>query len=1511
MVSIKIFPKMAKVNRFKSQGAQLWLFYLVVFFLLVSAPAEAFDLKGVRQRIPLNAEWSFAGCVDIDETGYSDESLADKWVKIDLPKIQHYAYPFHCAWYRKVFSLNEDFISVEEGGDIRLVFSDVRHLARVYVNGRYAGEHTGGFLPFSFSIGDLLRTGENEIFVGVRDWTSASEEFEKRGDEKAKYTGNYKIKEDEDNIPPVDFAAPVYKGFPKPGTIIFPIGNHGRSGICGDVYIEAIPRIRISGVKIESLLDKKMLRVKVDLDGDLENGKGRIAGGMKDLRLSFWIRDLGVLNEKTPSGNFFKNILNHDFPAGERCLDLDVDFRDGCIWDMDRPYLYELVICLHEDGDKGEILDKIGIRFGFRDFSIKGPYFYFNGHRINLRVANMGYDADTTPESVRAGIRRLKAAHFNLIRFAGQPVPPWMLDACDEEGVLVADESAINGCYVGRYDTSFDSPFWANAREHMRNLLRRDWNHPSVAIWTIENETLEYNAGHGGEVRFVELGMLVKSLDRTRPIMYEGGLDCFGVADIVNIHYAHEYPFWNCLPDDAWWLEQGMERGRHDRDDRDGRADVMDYAHGTDGYESRIWPEREWGRDDGIYLDSLWRWMPDHRFRWDRSKPIFMGEELDIPSMTPDPYSILWADRAYKDWRDSRRGVKALVWQHYIEAYRHADVAGICPFVVKGDEKDGDPLYAACQEAFKPVACFMKEKDMRFWEGEEIERTIAVYNDEMADNLDSHDRKQSGEGRKSKEDGGSYYKYKSNMDKGQGKNAGSFVVEWSLKPQGISGRDDLEKGAVQKGRDVFSLMPGFHKDIRVGFKMPDIGTEEGFKKKMLFQVKVMKNGALRDEKEWAFWGFRKDFVGYGSEIKKISQFDSKITLFDPLNKTGRMLEKMGLSFSKIDWRETMSQEGMPEDGILNLKGSNGETPMNLRFTRGNENNLFCHSGEGRNPGFTDESIKLKGAAGDLLIIGPGGFSCMEGGKIYSGGERPWAKRILRFLEEGGMVLALEQDFLPPWLPLNVTLNKMHDSTVCFGGKGIHPVLNGIDYEGLRFWRGDHIVSRQDINLPVIGDYRSIVDSGGTGGLVYSPMLELGHGKGRMILCQMLLSEKWEKEPIAAILVKNLLEYALKSKERSEKGSDALDADAIDAREGIKKDIIIGIPEIEQEDDKAKKDAAGATTGTGTIRFGGLLCEGSGIRIFEGADGLQGLSLEKDEVMDFVRSGGKVIIRGIDHENLALLSGMLPVRLRKIGRDELPIQVLNGEDIFLYNRDLYWVKPHSEFSKSWAGFDDGIAEFAVEFALESNVMGKDTENNILGKDAGKDDGRFVFKPLTKPGALVKISYGKGYFLMDQVRWDLGGFNAEKGLRYASSILAHTGARFVEGGVPFTDKAVIEVENMSCRTPGQPLNRCHSHDYWTICSADYVSERVKFLSNGRYRIAVRAKSRRHDRIPVMGLQVDIKVIGLIPVPPIYWGIYDFIADIDEGEHEIGLCLLNSKDPYDEQYLYLDRIAIEMYD
>ena len=228
---------------------------------------------------------------------------------------------------------------------------------------------------------------------------------------------------------------------------------------------------------------------------------------------------------------------------------------------------------------------------------------------------------------------------------------------------------------------------------------------------------------------------------------------------------------------------------------------------------------------------------------------------------------------------------------------------------------------------------------------------------------------------------------------------------------------------------------------------------------------------------------------------------------------------------------------------------------------------------------------------------------------------------------------------------------------------------------------------------------------------------------------------------------------------------------------------------------------------------------------------------------------------------------------------------------LYDRDLYWVEPHSEFRYGWAGFDDGIAEFAVD---------KD--------ESKKTTDSFSFVPLTKPNVLVKIGYGDGYFLIDQVKWGHKGFNREKGLRYANSFLMYAGARVLGEGEICTDTAVIQAENMTCRTPGQPFISCRSHDYWTICRNNYVSEHVDFLSGGEYKITMRAKSRREKLIPVMGLGINKRIVGMLPVISICWNVYDFIVDLGKGEHEIGIYLLNSEDPYDEKYLYLDWVFIE---
>jgi hypothetical protein len=121
---------------------------------------------------------------------------------------------------------------------------------------------------------------------------------------------------------------------------------------------------------------------------------------------------------------------------------------------------------------------------------------------------------------------------------------------------------------------------------------------------SLENEILHCGGNRVAETehRLAEAGRLVKSIDPTRPILYDGDGDPGGVADVVNLHYPLDFDQRNLWPDAGCWLETGMK--------------VSGWPRGF--------------------------------FRWDGKKPLYFGELLHLQHYREaDPYSVLLDDRAY------------------------------------------------------------------------------------------------------------------------------------------------------------------------------------------------------------------------------------------------------------------------------------------------------------------------------------------------------------------------------------------------------------------------------------------------------------------------------------------------------------------------------------------------------------------------------------------------------------------------------------------------------------------------------------------------------------------------------------------------------------------------------------------------------------------------------------------------------------------------------------------------
>lgn len=188
-------------------------------------------------------------------------------------------------------------------------------------------------------------------------------------------------------------------------------------------------------------------------------------------------------------------------------------------------------------------------------------------------------------------------------------------------------------------------------------------------------------------------------------------------------------------------------------------------------------------------------------------------------------------------------------------------------------------------------------------------------------------------------------------------------------------------------------------------------------------------------------------------------------------------------------------------------------------------NLLVIDPTGTWPGASSSSDVLRQADPDntLVILAPGALDIPSEGNWPVVGRHPFdAQPFLEFLQRGGRALVLEQNSLLP-LRLGLELQE-HASTMTFPVVEHHPILTGLKPGDLKYWRGDHYVSRKEIRRPDHSGAQAIVVSGGPRSVNQAPILEMPVGRGRLLLIQALVGAKRHLEPAAAVLLHNALQY---------------------------------------------------------------------------------------------------------------------------------------------------------------------------------------------------------------------------------------------------------------------------------------------------------------------------------------------------------------------------------------------------
>ncbi|MDE6139647.1 MAG: DUF4981 domain-containing protein [Alistipes sp.] len=207
-------------------------------------------------------------------------------------------------------------------------------------------------------------------------------------------------------------------------------------------------------------------------------------------------------------------------------------------WSAEEPNLYRLSVAA---SDGKQIVEATGFNVGFRKVEIAGGQLLVNGRPIYIKGVNRhemnpntGYYL--TREDMVNDIETIKRLNFNAVRTCHYPNAPLWYDLCDIYGIYLVDEADIESHGMGYAERTLAAREDYLAAHLARNqrMVMRDYNHPSIIIWSMGNE-----AGNGHN--FYKCYEWIKSYDKSRPVQYERAETDFDTDIYCPMYAGYDY----------------------------------------------------------------------------------------------------------------------------------------------------------------------------------------------------------------------------------------------------------------------------------------------------------------------------------------------------------------------------------------------------------------------------------------------------------------------------------------------------------------------------------------------------------------------------------------------------------------------------------------------------------------------------------------------------------------------------------------------------------------------------------------------------------------------------------------------------------------------------------------------------------------------------------------------------------------------------------------------------------
>ncbi|SIS49176.1 beta-galactosidase [Zobellia uliginosa] len=548
--------------------------FLFVLLLQLSFSFAQLNTEAAYGDVSFNKDWRFQKG---DPAGAEKSSFNDaSWRQLDLPHDWAIEGPFDkkynartgglpvhgTAWYRKHFTIDKKYA----GQQIAVAFDGIMNNSRVYINGTFVSERPFGYMGFEVDLTPYIKFGEENV-ISIR-------------------------------VAPEDLASRWYSG----------------AGIYRNTYLKINSPVHVpqwgTYITTPEVSDQKAI---VKIETTVKNAVDKKA----TVTMTSTILDA---HKKEVASNSQKIKLDK---SSEQVVIEEITVNSPSRWDIEHPYLYEVVTQIKKGNT---LIDEYHSTLGIRTISFDAKKgFFLNEKPVELNGVCMHHDLGPLGAAVnyRATERQMQIMQsmgVNALRTSHNPPSPEMLEVCDKLGIVVIDEAfdewkipkVING-----YNKFFDE--WHE--RDLRDMIKRDRNHPSIIMWSIGNEIIEQREKDGWKVAKM-LNDICHDEDHTRPTT--AGFNNYGGAfknklayqiDIVGLNYK-PYDYAATIKENPDMILYGSETSSQTSSRGTYHLPIthehQKETHQVSSYDVTVGPP--------------WAYPPDVEFDVQAENPSFLGE---------------------------------------------------------------------------------------------------------------------------------------------------------------------------------------------------------------------------------------------------------------------------------------------------------------------------------------------------------------------------------------------------------------------------------------------------------------------------------------------------------------------------------------------------------------------------------------------------------------------------------------------------------------------------------------------------------------------------------------------------------------------------------------------------------------------------------------------------------------------------------------------------------------------